>query len=153
MSRPPSRGFTLIELMVAVLVLGVLAALAYPSFLDALRRGRRAEAMTALAGVQQAQERWRSDHAGYGLDLAALGQAALTTSGYYGISLAAPAAADGTLATGYVLTAIGASGTSQAGDAACRRLSVRQLGGQLAYAGCGSCATFAYTPTHVCWSR
>jgi type IV pilus assembly protein PilE len=139
--------------VITVAVLAVLATLAYPSFVDALRRGRRAEAVAALAAVQQAQERWRSEHATYSVDPAALGQPAVTASGYYGISLAAPAAADGTLTTGYVLTAVGASGTSQAGDAQCRRLSVRQLGGQLTVAGCGSCTTFAYAAIHPCWAK
>ena len=151
--RRPVRGFTLVELMITVLVLGVLAALAYPSFLDSIRRSRRAEAMSALAAVQQAQERWRANQANYSTSLEDLRQPATTPSGYYTISVAAPAVGDGTIATGYVATAVGIDGTTQAADAQCRRLSVRQLGGNLAYAGCGSCETFTYTATHPCWAR
>jgi type IV pilus assembly protein PilE len=147
------RGFTLVELMIAVLVLGVLAALAYPTFVDSFRRGRRADAMAALAAVQQAQERWRSNHANYSTSLGELGLPSSTASGHYGISVAAPAPGEGTLATGYVATAVGADGSSQAADAQCRRLSVRQIGGTLGYAGCGSCASFSYGATHPCWAR
>jgi type IV pilus assembly protein PilE len=64
--RTAQRGFTLVELMIAVILIAVLAALAYPSYLEAIRKSRRAEAMTAIAAVQQAQERFRANNATYG---------------------------------------------------------------------------------------
>jgi type IV pilus assembly protein PilE len=54
-------GFTLIELMITVIVIGVLAAVAYPSFLSQIRASRRAEAVSTLSQIQQAQERWRAN--------------------------------------------------------------------------------------------
>ena len=50
-------GFTLIELMIVVVIIGVLAALAYPSFSNQVDKTRRADAKTALLGAAQELER------------------------------------------------------------------------------------------------
>ena len=59
------RGFTLVELMITMLIIGILAAIAIPAYNDSVRKSRRSDAMTALAAVQQAQERWRGSNASY----------------------------------------------------------------------------------------
>ena len=64
MLRP--RGFSLIETMIALVVVSVLAGLAYPSFLQLLRKARRGDAIMALLDLQQAQERWRANAPSYG---------------------------------------------------------------------------------------
>lgn len=56
-----ARGFTLVELLIAVIVAGVLAAIALPSFMAQIRASRRAEAIATLSLIQQAQERWRAN--------------------------------------------------------------------------------------------
>lgn len=50
-------GFTLIELMIVVAVVGILSALAYPSYQEYMRRGHRAEARTGLLQAQLWLER------------------------------------------------------------------------------------------------
>lgn len=146
--RSPPRGFTLIELIIAVIVVTVLLAVALPSFLDSIRKGRRSEAFTALSSIQQAQERWRSNRAGYG-SLVDLGIAASSTpSGYYALSVS------GASATSYTIVADG-SGSSQSGDGACAILGMRVVAGTLSYASCAGCAAadLSYTATNACWAR
>ena len=63
--RPPRRGFTLIELMITVAIVGILAALAYPSYQDSVRKGKRAEGRTALIDFLQQQERYLSQTGSY----------------------------------------------------------------------------------------
>ena len=60
------RGFTLIELMVVVAVLGIIASIALPSYNEHVRNGRRAAALSAVADLQLQQERWRAERTNYG---------------------------------------------------------------------------------------
>jgi type IV pilus assembly protein PilE len=50
-------GFSLIELMVVVAIIGLLAGVAYPSYLEQITRGKRAEGKVALLKAAQLQER------------------------------------------------------------------------------------------------
>lgn len=58
---PSQRGFTLLELMIVVAVIAILASLAYPSYLDSVRKSRRADGMAALLNVQLAQQKLRAN--------------------------------------------------------------------------------------------
>lgn len=71
-----SRGFTLIELMIAVAVVGILCALAYPSYVESIRKSRRAEAKSALLELASRQERYFTTHNAYAETPAALGYGA-----------------------------------------------------------------------------
>lgn len=56
MMKRSKNGFTLIEVMIAVAIIGVLAAVALPAYTDYLTRGRLSEVFSALSGVQPAAE-------------------------------------------------------------------------------------------------
>ena len=60
-----SKGFTLLELMIVVAIVGIIAAIAYPSYLDQVRSGRRADAISTLLSLQLAQERYRAMNVSY----------------------------------------------------------------------------------------
>ncbi len=60
-----SQGFTLIELMITVAIIGILAAIAYPSYQDSIRKSRRAEGRTAMMQVLQQQERYMTQNNSY----------------------------------------------------------------------------------------
>lgn len=60
-----SSGFTLIELMIAVAIVGILAAIAYPSYQEQVRKGRRADAMAQLVTLAQAYERYYTSNNTY----------------------------------------------------------------------------------------
>lgn len=59
------RGFSLIEVMIALAILLVLAVLAYPSYADSVRKTKRAEGQMALIEAMDGQVRYYSEHRAY----------------------------------------------------------------------------------------
>jgi type IV pilus assembly protein PilE len=125
------RAFTLIELMIVVAIIGILAAIAIPSYQEYVRKSRRTDATVAMSKIQQAQEKWRANNSSYsvditstGLNVSTLSTATTATSesststlggdGYYTINISS------NTATGYILTAT--STGQQASDSNCKKL-------------------------------
>lgn len=65
-----SRGFTLIELMIVVAIIGILAAVALPAYRESVKRGDRATARSALLEAQQFMERYYAANDAYDFDKA-----------------------------------------------------------------------------------
>jgi len=122
-----SRGFTLIEVMIVVAIIGILLAVALPSYQDTLQKGRRSDGMSALLDASNRQEQFMLDRSTYTADMTDLGFAAnpyISEEGYY--SIAAAACGTGTLATCYVLTATASS--TQTRDTGCTSLVLDSTG-------------------------
>ncbi len=144
--RPRSGGFSLIELMVAIAVAGLLATVAMPSFVDAVRKTRRSEAFAAMSAIQQAQERWRASHPSYTAAWADLAASSATPRGYYTLSISTPASPDDRI--GYDLVATAAR--SQVEDTPCKRMAIELRRGRVRY-GSGASA-IDWTDTNRCWA-
>lgn len=128
-------GFTLIELLIAVAIVGILAAIAYPSYLEQIRKTRRADAEAVLMQAAQFMERVYSESGCYnpGDDgRCGTGDDAAPTlpytkspidgsDNYYGISLSLSAMA----ASSFTVKAAPTAGGSQAGTG---DLTVNSLG-------------------------
>lgn len=70
--RGNSKGFTLIELMIVVAIIGILAAIAIPNFLTYQCKARQAEAKTNLGAVRVSQEAYYAEYDTYS-DLSNIG--------------------------------------------------------------------------------
>ena len=161
--RETAMGFTLIELMIVVVVVAVLAAVALPAYQDQIRKSRRAEAVTFMSQVQQAQERYRANRTTYadhfivtGGGLNAVGASTdtgaatnyTTSGGYYVLGL--PSVAP----SGY--TVLATAQGDQANDGLCKFMQMTLAGGNITYnsgatSGTSNGATSAANSR--CWNR
>lgn len=87
--RNESNGFSLIELMIAIAIVGILAAIAYPAYQDQVMKSRRADAKIALGHAAQLQERWFTQNGTYSTTISDIG-GNTSDEGYYAISVANP---------------------------------------------------------------
>ncbi|WP_079203213.1 type IV pilin protein [Pseudomonas sp. CC6-YY-74] len=128
-----SAGFTLIELMIAVAIIGVLAAIALPNYTEYMTRSKRAEGQALLSDVSARQERFYAQNTNYVTNPANIANLAfpkaannriISENGYYEVAVSA-VASDG----GYTLTANQTIGDNQCGNLTLNALGVKGRSG------------------------
>jgi type IV pilus assembly protein PilE len=116
-------GFTLIDVMITVAIVGLLAAIAYPSYLSAVRKSNRAAAESHLSDIAQRQQQFLLDQRSYAANLSTLGVVTPgSVSPYYTIAIAT---ADGPPPS---FTASATPTGSQAGDLSGQALTITNTG-------------------------
>lgn len=71
--RKKAKGFTLIELMIVVAIIGILAAIAIPNFMNYQCKAKQSEAKSNLGNIRTAQEAYYAEHDEYSNSTAAIG--------------------------------------------------------------------------------
>lgn len=131
-------GFTLIEIMMVIVILGILIMIAYPSYLNFILKARRADALATLAQAQITLERCYAQNFSYSQACSSLPTFPQTSAqGFYTITLT------NLSPTTYTLTATPIG--SQAEDTTCSSLSVNQANVKTATDTSG-------TAQNICWT-
>jgi type IV pilus assembly protein PilE len=112
-------GFTLIELMITIVIVGILAAISYPAYVDQMKRTRRSDGQAALLSMAARMEHYYTENNTYiGATPTTIGASATSAEGYYNMSIS------NLTATTYTLNATAIAGKAQATDTACTPLTL-----------------------------
>ena len=137
--RVAQRGFTLIELMVALAVLAILAVIAIPSYRSYVLRTQRTDARGALLRLQASEEKYFLQNNTYTDDFLALGMTDASEHGLYRTIIALTAGG-----MGYTATTTAVPGLGQDDDIKCTSFSIDQ-------SGRSSASGSAANPSQYCW--
>jgi len=127
-SMRKNRGVTLLELMIVVLIIGVLAAIAFPNYTDYVQRTNRTDAQTMLLETAQELERCMSAYGAYNNGNCGVGFPITSENGYYEITAANANVTQST----FSLTATPTAGSPQQNDGDCTSMTIAQTGARTA---------------------
>jgi type II secretion system protein G len=82
-TKKEDGGFTLIELLVVIIIIGILSAIALPSFLNQANRARQSEAVTYVGSVNRAQQAYRLENPVFSDAIPLLGLGIQETTDFY----------------------------------------------------------------------
>lgn len=147
-AAPRRRGLTLIELLIGLVIMAIVASIAYPSFMSTIYKSRRSDGAAALTTTQQALERWRTNNTSYTDNLTNLKVASTSPDGHYTITVELPSPNS---ATGYIAKAE-AAGKQINDDPKCKILTITADKGNLVYGSSDGSSTYAGSAS-PCWKR
>lgn len=122
-------GFTLIELMMVVVIVGILMSVALPAYQGSLQKSRRSDAMSALLDASNRQQQFMLDQGRYTTDMVELGYAAsprISEEGFYSVSAAS--CDGGAIGNCFELTATPLAGSPQVRDTRCTSFILDSFG-------------------------
>ncbi|MBX2839924.1 MAG: prepilin-type N-terminal cleavage/methylation domain-containing protein [Gammaproteobacteria bacterium] len=124
LNRVSQSGFTLIEVLIVIAIVGILLAFAVPSYQAFMTDARRSDALVVLQEVAGEQQKFFTENNRFANDLTELGYDAAQASpeGHYTVTATTP------VATSFVLTAAPVAGGPQAGDTECGSFTLDSAG-------------------------
>jgi type IV pilus assembly protein PilA len=81
------KGFTLIELLVVIIIIGILAAIALPTFLNQTAKGKQSEAKNTVSAVNKSQTAYRVENTAFASNMSTLSLGLPTQTGNYSYSV------------------------------------------------------------------
>ncbi len=140
-----NKGFSLVELMVSVAIMGILAAVAVPQYSQYVAKGNRSEAMRELVVVANLQEQFLIENRSYTTDMTELGfdtDPFLSEKEKYSIDVEAVS----DISIDFIIVATALAG-QLSNDASCVKLRIDHLGQK------SSVNSADVDTTDICWGK
>lgn len=131
------KGFSLLELIVAIVIVAILAAIAVSSYRSYILKGNRSDALRTLLAMQMAQEKYRMNNSTYGTLAQVWNGVTTSENGFYTLAISANTATTYTLTA----TAVGSQANDSEDGTSCTTITLTYSNG-----------TTTRTPA-ACWSN